>query len=95
MDVISRLTRIGLTALALVSTGLHPPRAGAKGQAESLARTKVPVVCAVSCNPATLARDCRILVDAGYAISRIAPIDQFLWSPHVEAVAVLRRSAKR
>lgn len=71
---------------------LDPPRAGAKAQCEMLARAKVPVVCAVSCNPATLARDCRILVDAGYAIERVAPIDQFVWSHHVEAVAVLRRA---
>ncbi len=70
---------------------LDPPRAGAKAQAEMLARSKVPLVCAVSCNPATLARDCRILVDAGYSIERVVPIDQFVWSPHVEAVAVLRR----
>ena len=70
---------------------LDPPRAGAKAQAEALARSKVPVVCAVSCNPATLARDCRILVDAGYTIERVVPIDQFVWSPHIEAVAVLRR----
>ena len=70
---------------------LDPPRAGAKDQSEALARSKVPVVCAVSCNPATLARDCRILVDAGYVIERVVPIDQFVWSPHVEAVAVLRR----
>lgn len=68
-----------------------PPRAGALAQCESIARSKVPVVCAVSCNPATLARDCRILVDAGFAIERVVPIDQFVWSPHVEAVAVLRR----
>ncbi len=70
---------------------LDPPRAGAKAQAEVLARSKVPIVCAVSCNPATLARDCRIMVDGGYAIERVVPIDQFLWSAHVEAVAVLRR----
>ena len=69
-----------------------PPRGGAKAQAEMLARSKVPVVCAVSCNPATLARDCRILVDGGYRIERVTPIDQFVWSPHVEAVAVLRRA---
>ena len=68
-----------------------PPRGGAKAQAEMLAKSKVPVVCAVSCNPATLARDCRILVDGGYSIERVVPVDQFVWSPHVEAVAVLQR----
>jgi 23S rRNA (uracil1939-C5)-methyltransferase len=70
---------------------LDPPRAGAKDQSEAIARSKVPVVCAVSCNPATLARDCRLLVDAGYAIERVVPVDQFVWSPHVEAVAILKR----
>jgi 23S rRNA (uracil1939-C5)-methyltransferase len=68
-----------------------PPYAGAKVQAEALARAKVPVVAAVSCNPATLARDLRILVDGGYRIERIVPIDQFLYSAHVETVAILRR----
>jgi 23S rRNA (uracil1939-C5)-methyltransferase len=68
-----------------------PPRAGAKAQAEALARSQVPTVVAVSCNPATLARDARLLVDGGYGIERIVPIDQFLFTPHVEAVAVFRR----
>ncbi|MBR7518360.1 class I SAM-dependent RNA methyltransferase, partial [Mycobacterium tuberculosis] len=44
-----------------------------------------------SCNPATLARDLRYLVDAGYHLDPVAVVDQFLWSHHVEAVAVLRR----
>lgn len=73
---------------------LDPPRAGARSQAEMLAKSKVPLVVAVSCNPATLARDLRILVDGGYVIERVTPIDQFLWSPHVEAVAVLRRTLR-
>jgi 23S rRNA (uracil1939-C5)-methyltransferase len=68
-----------------------PPRSGAKGQAERLARTRVPLVVAVSCDPGTLARDVRILVDGGYSIESVTPIDQFLFSAHVEAVAVLRR----
>ncbi len=70
---------------------LDPPRAGAKAQAEALAKSKVPVVVAVSCNPATLARDARILVDGGYKIERVTPVDQFVFSAEVEAVAVLRR----
>jgi 23S rRNA (uracil1939-C5)-methyltransferase len=68
-----------------------PPRAGAAAQAARLAASRVPVVVAVSCNPATLARDARALVDGGYRIERVTPIDQFLWSHHVEAVAVFRR----
>jgi 23S rRNA (uracil1939-C5)-methyltransferase len=69
-----------------------PPRAGARSQAQQLARSKVSTVVAVSCDPGTLARDARLLVDAGYAIERITPIDQFVFSAHVEAVAVLRHS---
>lgn len=68
-----------------------PPRAGAADQAERLAKSKVQTVIAVSCNPATLARDVRTLVDGGYAMSAVTPIDQFLFSPHIEAVVVLRR----
>ncbi|MGE0612077.1 MAG: class I SAM-dependent RNA methyltransferase [Hyphomicrobiales bacterium] len=68
-----------------------PPRAGAKAQAQMLARSRVPVVVAVSCNPATLARDARILVDGGYRLGPVEPVDQFLWSPHVEAVAVFTK----
>ncbi len=71
-----------------------PPRAGAKSQAEMLAKSKVPVVVAVSCNPATLARDARILVDGGYVLQSLTPVDQFHWSAHVEAVAVLRRTKR-
>jgi 23S rRNA (uracil1939-C5)-methyltransferase len=68
-----------------------PPRAGAVAQSEALARSEVPTVVAVSCNPGTLARDLRILVDGGFRITRVAPVDQFLFSPHVEVVAHLSR----
>ena len=68
-----------------------PPRAGAAAQAEQLARSRVPVVAAVSCNPATLARDARTLVDGGYRLRAVTPVDQFLFSAHVEAVAVFER----
>ncbi len=68
-----------------------PPRAGAAAQAAALGASRVGIVVAVSCNPATLARDARILIDGGYALERVTPIDQFLYSPHVEAVAVFRR----
>ncbi len=70
---------------------LDPPRAGAKAQCERLARSKVKRVVMVSCSPATLARDCRTLIDGGYRLDTVTPIDQFLYSPHLEAVAVLSR----
>ncbi|PLX36308.1 MAG: RNA methyltransferase [Hyphomicrobiales bacterium] len=68
-----------------------PPRAGARAQAEMLAASPVATVVAVSCNPATLARDAKLLVDGGYRIMRMQPVDQFLWSPHIECVAVFSR----
>lgn len=70
---------------------LDPPRAGAKAQCERIAGTKIKRVVMVSCSPATLARDLRILIDGGYRLDAVTPIDQFLYSPHLEAVAVLSR----
>ncbi|MEH0071669.1 hypothetical protein V6L77_17335 [Pannonibacter sp. Pt2-lr] len=49
-------------------------------------------IAAVSCNPATLARDLRILIDGGFKVTRVTPVDQFLYSPHVEVVAALERA---
>ncbi len=66
---------------------LDPPRAGAALQVERIAKCKVPVVIAVSCNAATLARDARMLIDGGYVMGPVTPVDQFLYAPHVEAVA--------
>jgi 23S rRNA (uracil1939-C5)-methyltransferase len=72
-----------------------PPRAGAEAQSMQIALSDVPLVAAVSCNPATLARDLRILLDGGYRLKSVTPIDQFLWSPHVEAVALLEKPKRR
>jgi len=68
-----------------------PPRAGAKAQAEMLARSRLKRVVAVSCSPASLARDARILVDGGFTLRELVAVDQFVWSPHVEIVALFRR----
>ena len=68
-----------------------PPRAGAKAQSEQLARSGVQRVVAVSCNPASFARDARILADGGFALEQVTPIDQFIYSPHIELVALFSR----
>jgi 23S rRNA (uracil1939-C5)-methyltransferase len=69
-----------------------PPRAGAKDQVAVLAASKVPLVVGVSCNPNTFGRDARTLIDGGYELISIQPVDQFLWSHHVELVGVFRRA---
>jgi len=68
-----------------------PPRAGAGDQVGYLADADVARVVAVSCNPATFARDARILVDGGFRLLSVQPIDQFIYSPHVELVAHFAR----
>lgn len=70
-----------------------PPRAGAAEQAKALASAKTPLLIAVSCNPATFARDARILVDGGYRLDSVKVIDQFTWSHHVELVAGFSKRA--
>jgi len=71
-----------------------PPRAGAKAQCEMLAKSDVPRIVGVSCNPATLARDARILIDGGYRLTSVTPVDQFLWSGHIEVVATFELARK-
>jgi 23S rRNA (uracil1939-C5)-methyltransferase len=64
-----------------------PPRQGAQAQAKELAKSAVPLVVAVSCNATTFARDAKILVEGGYQLKVVTPIDQFRYAPHVEIVA--------
>ena len=68
-----------------------PPRAGARTQAEMLTRSRIKHVVAVSCNPASFARDARILVDGGFKLEELVAVDQFVWSAHVEVVALFKR----
>ena len=68
-----------------------PPRQGAQAQVRQLALSKIPVVVAVSCNVATFARDARILIDGGYGIESVTPVDQFRHTPHVELVARFKK----
>ncbi len=68
-----------------------PPRAGAAAQAAEISRSNVPLAIGVSCNPATFARDASILADGGFTLIKVLPVDQFLWSPHVELISVFSR----
>jgi len=68
-----------------------PPRVGAEAQSSALAASRVPLVVAIACNAETFARDARILVEGGYAIGEVTPLDQFRFSPHVEILATFRR----
>jgi len=68
-----------------------PPRQGAEAQSRELAKSGVPTIVAVSCNAATFARDMRHLVDGGYRLGAVTPVDQFRYSAHVEIVARLER----
>jgi 23S rRNA (uracil1939-C5)-methyltransferase len=68
-----------------------PPRQGAQAQVRQLAKSKLPVIVAVSCDAATFARDARILIDGGYRIQSVTPVDQFRHTPHVELVARFKK----
>lgn len=70
---------------------LDPPRAGAEAQARALAASRVPVIAYVSCSADSFARDAAILVRGGYRPGPVTPVDQFLWSSHIELVASFRR----
>ena len=70
---------------------IDPPRAGAEAQVAQLARSAVPVIAYVSCNPVSFARDCAALVNAGYRLGDVHVVDQFRWSTHVELVAGLTK----
>ncbi len=68
-----------------------PPRAGAREQAAEIARSNLPAAIAISCNPKTFSRDARILVDGGFTLVEVTPVDQFPWTGHLELVASFRR----
>jgi 23S rRNA (uracil1939-C5)-methyltransferase len=79
------------TLAAYAAAIFDPPRAGASRQAVALAASTIPTIAAVSCNPATFARDAATLVGGGYRLERVTPVDQFVWTPHLEVVGVFRR----
>jgi 23S rRNA (uracil1939-C5)-methyltransferase len=88
------LYRRSLTAAELAgfdAVVLDPPRAGAAEQVREIASSPVPRVAYVSCNPATFARDARVLADGGYRLAWVRPVGQFRWSTHIELAAAFTR----
>ena len=76
---------------AYAAAVFDPPRAGALRQAEVLATSALATVVTVSCNGATFARDAARLIAGGFCLERVVPVDQFVWTPHLEIAAVFRR----
>ena len=74
---------------------IDPPRAGATAQIAELAKAAIPAIAHVSCNPQTFARDAATLIDAGYVLEWVQPVDQFRWSAHVELVGAFRLAHTR
>ncbi|TIX49954.1 class I SAM-dependent RNA methyltransferase [Alteraurantiacibacter aquimixticola] len=67
---------------------IDPPRAGARSQVEQLAKSSVPRIAYVSCNPSSWARDGALLVEQGYRLAEVRPVGQFRWSTHVELASL-------
>lgn len=91
------LFKLPLTALELSpydAVVLDPPRAGAEAQSRALAKSRVPTIAYVSCNAQSFARDAAILIQGGYTIGPVTPVDQFLWSSHIELVAGFTRARR-
>ena len=70
---------------------LDPPRAGAKEQCAELAKSTVEKIVYVSCSPSSFARDAKVLIDGGYSLNQVFPVDQFLFSHHIELVGTFSK----
>ena len=70
---------------------IDPPRAGAESQTKELAKSSIKKIIYISCNPESFARDAQILIDGGYCIKKLYPIDQFLWSLHIEIIGIFEK----
>ena len=73
----------------LDGVAIDPPRAGAEAQTRALAAAQLPRIAMVSCNPVTFARDAALLIQGGYRLNWVQPVDQFRWTPHIELAASL------
>ena len=88
-DVLPRLVSCGTKLDCAV---IDPPRKGCdEAVLKALAQSGVSRIVYISCNPATLARDCRMLADMGYCVEKIQPVDMFPWTYHIETVVLLSK----
>jgi len=71
---------------------MDPPRCGAEAQVKTLSQSQVSTIIYVSCDPHSFARDAGILGQGGYELTKVTPVDQFMWSAHTEVVGIFRRS---
>ena len=83
----------GAELAGLEAAVFDPPRAGAQAQAQAFAASDIRTIVAISCNAASFSRDAAILISGGYGLESVTPVDQFVFSPHVEIAAVFRRKS--
>lgn len=88
---LTRQPIMGKELLKFDAVLFDPPRAGAREQVEHLAKSPIGLIIAVSCNPTTFARDASTLIEGGYKLEKLLPVDQFTWSAHVEVAAIFRK----
>ena len=67
---------------------IDPPRSGARSQFFNIAHSKVPIIISISCNINTFVRDAKVLIENNYELKWVQPIDQFLFTSHVEVVGL-------
>lgn len=70
---------------------IDPPRAGAKHQMAEILQSDLKKLVMISCNPITFSRDVESLTQAGFKMGTVTPVDQFLFSPHLEIISVFEK----
>jgi 23S rRNA (uracil1939-C5)-methyltransferase len=71
---------------------VDPPRKGLEPEViQAIAEAAPDRLVYVSCNPATLARDCGLLAGRGYLPQKVQPVDMFCWTSGVETVCLLSK----
>ena len=72
---------------------MNPPRAGAEAQTKEIAKSNCRQLIYISCNADSFARDTKMLLDSGFTLKNVTPVDQFTWTPHIEIMAYFERAS--